>query len=564
MLIPALFQAVGQRMPQIVLIVHEIETFSVAVLNDALQALLSWSTGALGDAPRMHCVFMYSAPLPTLPRPSINDTQTLKKPWIHQFLTARVLVQLDLATVSLPDKTKFWEQVICPFFALPLTNLWLGRSIFELMRRRYWHFTPSFDSCAQCIRLCYLEHFRSRPLSAFVDRRPDLACIQAHWNDEILAHMRVSLCASYGSQDAVPHRVKKLAKDDAALLSTVSGVCQDMQLCMTRRAIALSVVDVLLRTTGMTGTMGTKLGLSGCTAVAMEWDPPFTDWDATRTAVSGLTATTPQAEQLGTLIQHLCSTVTLDQVDTLASAILERLQTLEKKLDVAAAAVVRTSYRDLKGLLARPSLQELPEAISARRSSLARWVSTTWAQHHETPSDLGAAICTYDFADIISCLLEGSARASTLLALDTPTEAVASMYSASLTASGQREQPLTLGWSEWDAQVSEVHMLRMMQESLQTSVVPDVCRLYSLYKDSSKFINLADWYEAFVQSFESDAKHREKEQLPAEEAAASLQMRFSLAVNELAHMGLLGPTGRKPEHVYRTVWDLPLGSMDDA
>lgn len=96
------------------------------------------------------------------------------------------------------------------------------------------------------------------------------------------------------------------------------------------------------------------------------------------------------------------------------------------------------------------------------------------------------------------------------------------------------------------------------------SVIPDVCRLYSLYKESSKFINLSDWYEAFVQSFETEAKQREQTQLPAEEEAADLQMRFSLAVNELAHMGLLGPTGRKPEHVYRIVWDLPISSMDDA
>lgn len=564
MLIPALFQAVGQNMPHVVVIVHELETFSVAVLNDALQALLAWSAGALGEAPTMHYLFTFSSPLPALPRSKTHESYSRTKPWIHEFLTSRVLAHLDLATIYLPDKTEFWEQVVCPFFALPHTNVWLGRSVFELVRRRYWHNSPTYDSVAQCIRLCYLEHFRSRPLSAFVDQRPDLPMIQEHWTEEILAHMRVAMCASYIGRDTVPQRVKKLAKDDAALLSTVTGVCQDMQLCMTRRSIALSVVDVLLRTMGMAGTMGTKLGLSGCTAVALEWDPPYTDWDATRVAVSGVTATTPQAEQLGTLIQHLCTTVTDEQVDTLANAILERLQTLESSLDVAAAAVVRSSYRDLKALLARPIKRGPSEAANTRRSGLARWVSTTWAEHHETPSDLGAAICTYDFADPISTLLEGAARANILIALDTPTEALVSMYAASQTASGQREQALMHSWPEWEEQMSEVHTLRTMHEALKNAVIPDVCRLYSLYKDSSKFINLADWYEAFVQSFETDAKQREQNQLPAEEEVANLQMRFSLAVNELAHMGLLGPTGRKPEHVYRTVWDLPISSMDDA
>lgn len=564
MLIPALFRAIRQELPSIVLIVHELETFSVAVLNDALHALLAWSGGALGEAPMIHCLFIYTAPLPVLPRSRAYESFTRAKPWIHTFLTPRVLAQLDLATVDLPDKTEFWEQVVCSFFALPQTNIWLGRSIFELVRRRYWHASPSYDTVAQCIRLCYLEHFRSRPLSAFVHRRPDLALVQEHWSPEILAQMRLAMCSSYLGQKPIPQRVKKLAKDDAALLSMVSGVCEDMRICMTRRAITLSVVDVLLHTMGISGAVGTKLGLSGCTAVALEWDPPFTDWDASRTAVTGVTASTPHAEQLGTLIQHLCTTVTVEQVDTLTTALLERLEALEATLDVAAAAVVRTSYRELKSFLMHPAKRSLSETAMIRRSALARWVSTTWAEHRETPSDLGAAICTYDFADPISTLLEGAARADILLALDSPTEALVSMYAASQTAPGQREQPLTHDWPEWESQNSEVHTLRTMHEALKMSVIPDVCRLYSLYKESSKFINLSDWYEAFVQSFETEAKQREQTQLPAEEEAADLQMRFSLAVNELAHMGLLGPTGRKPEHVYRIVWDLPISSMDDA
>jgi len=564
MLIPALFNAVNYEMPSIVLVVHELETFSVAVLNDALQALLAWSAGALGKAPMIHFLFTYTVPLPVLPRARAYESSAHAKPWIHSFLTPRVLAQMDLATIDLPDKTEFWEQVVCAFFALPRTNIWLGRSIFELVRRRYWHISPSYETVAQCIRLCYLEHFRSRPLSAFVNRRPDLASIQEHWSEEILAQMRLALCSSYFDHDHIPQRVKKLAKDDSALLSTVSGVCQDMELCMTRRAIALTVVDVLLRTMGIAGAVGTKLGLSGCTAVTLEWDPPFTDWDASRTSVTGVTSSTPQAEQLGTLIQHLCTTVTAEQVDSLMTILLESLQSLEATLDVAAAAVVRSSYRDLKTVLEKPAKQNSAETVSARRLALARWVSTTWAEHHETPSDLGAAICTYDFADPISTLLEGAARANILFALDTPTEALVSMYAASQTASGQREQSLKHDWPEWEAKTSDVHTLRAMHVALETCVVPDVCRLYSLYKESSKFINLADWYEAFVQSFETDAKQREQKELPTEEEAASLQMRFSLAVNELAHMGLLGPTGRKPEHVYRIVWDLPIGSMDDA
>ena len=91
--------------------------------------------------------------------------------------------------------------------------------------------------------------------------------------------------------------------------------------------------------------------------------------------------------------------------------------------------------------------------------------------------------------------------------------------------------------------------------------VPDVCRLYALYKDSGKFINLADWYDAFVHALEADARARHR---VLEADTAHTQVRFALAINELAYLGLLGPTGRKVEHLCRTVWDLPIDGVPES
>lgn len=177
--------------------------------------------------------------------------------------------------------------------------------------------------------------------------------------------------------------------------------------------------------------------------------------------------------------------------------------------------------------------------------------------YEETLSNLGASVWTYDFADPISTALEGAGRAGVLLALDAPTDMLASMYAAESTAAGQREQDETR-WPEYDAGASEVDALRTQRAQLQQASVPDVCRLYALYKDTGKFINLADWYEAFVQALEVESRKH------AEDCVADAQTRFSLAVNELAHMGLLGATSRKVDHVCRLVWDLPVNGRDEA
>ena len=114
--------------------------------------------------------------------------------------------------------------------------------------------------------------------------------------------------------------------------------------------------------------------------------------------------------------------------------------------------------------------------------------------------------------------------------------------------------------------MSEVHTLRETGKDLVNASVPDVCRLFSLYKDSSRFINLADWYAAFVQSLQGEEIRRKHAGLDMEneDTVASTQMRFSLALNELAYMGIVGPAGRKIEHVSRLIWDLPVNGMHEA
>ena len=562
-LVMTAYRAAGLHLPRIVILLHEIQTFPSSVMNDFLSAVMSWSD-ITSPTPSIHLLITYTAPLPLLPRSKVSHDLYETTTWVTSLFAEQVRMYLDPTTIVLPDKSEFWESVGCAFFAEPRSGLWLGRSIFELVRRRYWHTTASWDAMAQCIRLAYLEHFRTRPLSAFVQGIPDVETLSAHWTSEIYAELRLSFFLRAAIPSGVSPHMRELAYDNSALLHALSGLQSDMAVSMSSRATALAALHEVLCVLGLTGAYGTKLGLTGCTAIALEWIPPFTDWDASRTTANALTATTPTAQQVDALLSHLCSTLENKQVSELVDGISRRLHAIESNLDAAVAAAVRSTHESL--LSVQHAAHTKARAQNSMGEALASWVSGIWRKSVELPPSLGLSIWTYDFGEPISTMLEGAARSTIILALDAPSDTLASMSAAACTAPGQRELSDQAPWYEWEEHISEVHALRETGTDLVNASVPDVCRLFSLYKDSSRFINLADWYEAFVQSLQGEEVRRKHAGLDMEneDTVASTQMRFSLALNELAYMGIVGPAGRKIEHVSRLIWDLPVNGMHEA
>lgn len=562
-LVKAAYDAAGLHMPRIVILFHEIQTFPSSIMNDFLSAVMAWSELSL-PTPSIHLLMSYTAPLPLLPRSRVSQDLYETTTWITSLFSERVRLQLDPSTIVMPDKSEFWENVGCTFFAEPRSGFWLGRSIFELVRRRYWHTFPSWDAMAQCIRLAYLEHFRTQPLSAFHQGIPDVDTLCAHWTPEIFAELRLVHFSQATIPTGISPNMRALAYDDCALVEALSGLQNDMALVMSIRAAALAAIHEVLQALGLTGVYGTKLGLTGCTAISLEWLPPYTDWDASRTTANALTATTPTAQQVDVLLSHLCSTLENKQVSELVDGISRCLRAIESKLDVTAAAAVRSTHESL--LSVQSVSQTKASARNSKGNALAKWVSSIWCKSLELPPPLGLSIWTYDFGEHISTMLEGAARSTIILALDAPSDTLASMTAAACTAPGQRELSDQAPWYEWEEHVSEVHVLQETGKALFAASVPDVCRLFSLYKDSSRFINLADWYEAFVQSLQAEETRRKHAGLDTknEDTVASIQMRFSLALNELAYMGIVGPAGRKVEHVSRLIWDLPVNGMHEA
>ncbi len=127
------------------------------------------------------------------------------------------------------------------------------------------------------------------------------------------------------------------------------------------------------------------------------------------------------------------------------------------------------------------------------------------------------------------------------------------------------------------------HVPRPISGSLRD--LPDISILFKRYLDSSKMINVYDWFESFKTVLEDQRQHykelsttqtsasprkrgkgkqKASPQVDANEEDDSkwdihVQARFVRALHELDYLGLIKHTGRKADHLVRTLFD-----VDDA
>ena len=138
--------------------------------------------------------------------------------------------------------------------------------------------------------------------------------------------------------------------------------------------------------------------------------------------------------------------------------------------------------------------------------------------------------------------------------------------------------------------------------------LPDISILFKRYLDSSKMINVYDWYESFVVALETQRRELQKaerlrntngddgvsqrsqtprtprtpkrgrkgkerateeeenvnedevEEMTEEDVEKwriEVQARFMRSYHDLEFMGFIKPTGRKADHVIKTIYDLP-------
>ncbi|CDU23250.1 uncharacterized protein SPSC_01879 [Sporisorium scitamineum] len=241
--------------------------------------------------------------------------------------------------------------------------------------------------------------------------------------------------------------------------------------------------------------------------------------------------------------------------------------------------------------------REITDWIAHSLHDLVDWkhITRSFSAADNGPLHLLREIFWVDCYGPLSTLLDPSTRVGLTLPLSEPVEFVESLYDAALSVVPQD-------------QLNDIDL-----EELKRLQEPDVCRLFQLYLECGKFVNLADWYEAFKQTVEVDriadeaerdlrfeASYQQKADLQqgedepqtptrqtrkrsiqlldmenddevpdtpsktrhrtndsaTETPENELQSRFALALNELARMGMIRGTRRRQEHITKVMWDL--------
>ena len=93
--------------------------------------------------------------------------------------------------------------------------------------------------------------------------------------------------------------------------------------------------------------------------------------------------------------------------------------------------------------------------------------------------------------------------------------------------------------------------------------LPDASILFRRYLEAGRMINVYDWYDSFSQAVESQRGQLFRDGgesgsgADEEEWKMHVQARFMRALHTLDLIGLIKHTGRKADHVMRTVFDMP-------
>ena len=108
--------------------------------------------------------------------------------------------------------------------------------------------------------------------------------------------------------------------------------------------------------------------------------------------------------------------------------------------------------------------------------------------------------------------------------------------------------------------------------------LPDTSVAFRRYVEAGRMVNVFDWFESFAVVLDSQRRHfargrgggaeedtegddgdMEMEMGEEEEERwkVEVQARFMRALHELDYMGFVRHTGRKPDHVIRTFYDVP-------
>ncbi|KIJ64777.1 hypothetical protein HYDPIDRAFT_175307 [Hydnomerulius pinastri MD-312] len=505
---------------RLVVILHDFEQFEPLVVQDLFE-ICSLAI------PRVPLVFVLSLSSP--PSPS----------YIHATYPRSTLSRVQLRSCPFPSSQDVLHGILLQtFFDVDFEPLlMLGSSAIDFLVDFFGRHTPSLDGLVSILQLVHLKHFEE-PLTVFLldERLGSSGTTEPNLSDPASFGFLDSLFARVHESSLVPqfeHSFRWADESPGALLSSVWTARKAFQKRAKLLRIAFQLFLLVQRFMLLLGYKTDKtLPELMCGAVR---------------------------GRLGSSYSHLCAMVRklrADQLDELLSDLRDFFARVgddvrkEENEVISRIDVARSVFRG-------------KDEASNIAESLGDWLSEYFQQRLVSLEESPLWDIWYTGSTPFpSELLNPSLRASIFSGLLHPQD-----YST------------TTVINEDDDDDDEEILLDM----------PDTSILFQRYLESGKMINVYDWFESFSVVLEAQkrrvrarklsedaavlrtpSRRKGKQRQTAEEEDSpeeseedlekwklEVQARFIRALHELDYIGLIKHTGRKADHVMRTVFDAP-------
>ncbi|KAH7886383.1 origin recognition complex subunit 3 N-terminus-domain-containing protein [Phlebopus sp. FC_14] len=519
---------------RLVVILHDFEQFETLVIQDFFEIC------RLIYSPKLVILILNchrSISVPCLPLVFVLSLSSPPSPsYLHATFPRSMLSRLQVRNCSCPTSQDVLHEILLKtFFDLEFDpHLMFGPSAIDFLVDFSGRHTGSLDGLMSIMHVIHLKHFED-PLTAFHERIGSLSPEETLLSDPASFSFLDSIFSRVQDSSLIPevdHAVRWLEETLEHLLSSVRTAREIFQERLKLLRVAFRLLLLVQR---IMASFGHK-----------------TDKTLPEMMVGAIRG------RLGTTQKYLCSSVkklqpkqlddVLSNLRDFFTDVPDDVQKAEEKIISCITMTSSVFGRDIR------EPRDMRDIATFLGDQLSKYFQLRLVSLEESPlCDIWYTASTPFPSD----LLNPSLRASIFSALLHPQD-----YGSSAALNEGEEDELLLG-------------------------VPDASILFRGYLESGKMINVYDWFESFKVILEAQkrrvmasglfedavgiAAHRKGKQRQMEAVNAheeegteealekwklEIQAQFIRALHELDYVGLIKHTGRKADHVSRTVFDV--------
>ncbi|KAI0342415.1 hypothetical protein BDW22DRAFT_1395357 [Trametopsis cervina] len=537
--------------PQLVVVLHEFEQLDPSVIQDVFYICNK-------SIPQLPLIFLLDSSAPST------------MAYLHAAYTRATIALLRVRIHSAPSGVDLINTVIDGTFFNPdfEPDIMLGPAVLDFLGEFSARHTNSIDAALTILQLAHMKHFEEL-LTCLVPGFPSAPELREAATrlrqtssftlvDSLLTRLWSESTPDerYSSTYEVPQYLEGVDWSNPSvetLLSLVESARQDFRYRATHMRLGYQLVKTVQRfmrshnyktSTSVTGQEDSELSFMS---------------RAVRGRVSR------DIKHLALMIRKLPSSL-LDALLGDAYSLFFRLQSTELRQEQTAARDFLVRARDSVRKEAASEGPDVVKKASAEAPGVSEWFST-YVEQHLVRLDQSPLWELWNTGNtpFPSELINPAPRAAVVNALLHPHDVL----------DAHRELFL-----DGESSVSKPNQVQNTEERPDWEL-PDTSILFRRYMEAGKLINVYDLYESFAAALDAQKEHTEKVQseqknspakgkekkraVEVEEEAENeeerwgveVHARFIRAFHELDYMGFIKHTGRKADHVFRTVYDIP-------